>query len=272
VPFALPSPDYPRRHDSIKINMSNIHPDTNIYICIGNTGTGKSTFVKSMGGDVSSSELVDSGDSLTTGAKFYSLRHHSKVLLVDTPGFRDSRSSNRRWAFSDSEHMKEILDAFVREGATHINGVYWFVNDPRFNNELRAQARFIDALVNPEIQNVAPDRTLGWKHVVVLLRGNSSRGRAVKDVVEEVTGDAAVATSLQFKIVGLQLDGEDPGHCDLEIRGRTLQNPERYEISGLQEPLLSQVLRNWFHDMGTIEVCGSDIENQNVFADPVHSG
>jgi hypothetical protein len=241
--------------------MNNIHQDTNIYICIGNTGTGKSTFVKSLGGDISSSELMDSGDSLTTKAKFYKSRHHPKVLLVDTPGFRDSRSSNRIWAFSDSEHMKEILNAFVREGATHINGVYWFVNDPRFNDELRAQARFIDALVNPEMQNSAADRTLGWNHVVILLRGNSSRGRAVRGVVAEVTGDAAVATNLQFKIVGLQLDGEDPGHCNLEIRGRTLQNPEGYEISELQEPFRSQVLKNWFHDMNTIEVCGSSIEN-----------
>jgi GTP-binding protein EngB required for normal cell division len=274
VPFVLPSPDYPRQNDPITMNMSNINQDTNmdIYICIGNTGTGKSTFVKSLGGDVSSSELMDSGRSLTTEAKFYKLRHDPKVLLVDTPGFRDSRSSNREWAFSDSEHMKEILNAFVRKGATHINGVYWFVNDPRLNDELRAQARFIDALVNPEIQNTALDRTLGWKHVVVLLRGNSSRGRAVRDVVEEVTGDAAVATSLQFKIVGLQLDREDPGHCDLEIRGRTLQDLQTYEIAGLQEPVLSRVLRNWFHDMGAIEVCGSDIENGNVFADPVCSG
>jgi putative ribosome biogenesis GTPase RsgA len=103
--------------------MSDIHQDKIIYICIGNTGTGKSTLVKSLGSDVPSSELVRSGDSLTTDAKFYRLRQHPTVLLVDTPGFRDSQSSYGELAFSDSEHMKEILNAFVRAEATHFNGV-----------------------------------------------------------------------------------------------------------------------------------------------------
>jgi hypothetical protein len=239
--------------------MSDIRQDKIIYICIGNTGTGKSTFVKSLGGDVLSSELVRSGDSLTTDAKFYKLHQHPIVLLVDTPGFRDSRSSYGELAFSNSEHMKEILNAFVRAETTHFNGVYWFVNESRKNDELRAQARFIDNLVNPEIDTPVADRSLGWKHVMVLIHGNAAVGAAVESVVETEIDNPTVARSLQLKRVGLRLDGEDPGRCDLKIEGRTLRDSEHYEIFELQGSPRSMVLKDWFRDRDPIQVFTSNI-------------
>jgi energy-coupling factor transporter ATP-binding protein EcfA2 len=239
--------------------MTNKDQDKSIYICIGNTGTGKSTFVKSLGGDVPSSELVRSGDSLTTKAKFYRLHRHPTVLLVDTPGFRDSQASYGELGFSDSEHMKDIINAFVRAKATHFNGIYWFVNESRKNDELRAQARFIDNLVNPEIDTPVADRSLGWKHVMVLIHGNAAVGAAVESVVKAEIGDTALAKSLQHKRVGLLLDGEDPGRCDLKIEGRTLQDSRHYEIFELQESLRSMIFNDWFRDRDSIQVCISTI-------------
>jgi GTP-binding protein EngB required for normal cell division len=216
----------------VEIKMNNKHQSKIIYICIGNTGTGKSTFVKSLGGGVPSSELVSSGDSLTTKARFYELDRDPVVLLVDTPGFRDSRASDRKLEFSDSEHMKEILNAFVRKQATHFNGVYWFANDPRTTDELLDQARFMDALVNPKIQTHAVDRSLGWNHVTVLLRGNAADDMAVESVVQTVTGSKAVAASLQFKIVGLAVDKKDPGYCEV----RASKTPRRVISPSFDRP------------------------------------
>jgi energy-coupling factor transporter ATP-binding protein EcfA2 len=252
--------------------MNNKHQSKIIYICIGNTGTGKSTFVKSLGGGVPSSELVSSGDSLTTKARFYELDRDPVLLLVDTPGFRDSRASDRKLEFSDSEHMKEILNAFVRKQATHFNGVYWFANDPRTTDELLDQARFMDALVNPKIQTHAVDRSLGWNHVTVLLRGNAADDMAVESVVQTVTGSKAVAASLQFKIVGLAVDKKDPGYCDLKIQGTSVQNSETRDISKLRPSIRSQVLEDWFHAKDPIQVCSSNIEGEGVLTDVIYSG
>jgi hypothetical protein len=189
------------------------------------------------------------------------------VLLVDTPGFRDSRASDRKLEFSDSEHMKEILNAFVRKQADHLNGVYWFVNDPRITDELRDQARFIDALVNPEFQTHAVDRSLGWNHVTVLLRSNAVDDMAVKSVVQTVTGSKAVADSLQFKIVGLAVDEKDPGYCDLKISGTSVQNSKTRDISELRPSIRSQVLEDWFRAKDPIQVCSSNIEEEGVLTD-----
>jgi GTP-binding protein EngB required for normal cell division len=256
----------------VKINMINEHQSKIIYICIGNAGTGKSTFVKSLGGDVPSSELVSSGDSLTTKARFYELDRDPVVLLVDTPGFRDSRSFDHKLEFSDSEHMREILNAFLRKQASHFNGVYWFANDPRTTDELRDQARFIDALVNPELQTHAVDRSLGWKHVTVLLRGNAVDGMAVRSVVQTVTGSLAVATSLHMKIVGLAVDGKDPGYCDLKIQGTSVQNSKTRDILELRPSIRSQVLENWFRAKDPIQVCSSNNEDEGVLTDVIYSG
>lgn len=205
------------------------------------------------------SELVRSGDSLSTKARSYKLHRHPTVLLVDTPGFRDAQASYGELAFSDSEHMKEILNAFVRVEATHLNAIYWFVNESRKNDELHAQARFIDSPVNPEIDTPVADRSLGWKHVMVLIHGNAAVGAAVDSVVNTEIGDIALVRSLQHKRVGLLLDGEDPGRCDLKIEGRTLQDYEHYEIFELQESSRSMVHNGWFLIRDPIQVCISTI-------------
>jgi putative ribosome biogenesis GTPase RsgA len=66
--------------------MTNEQHNKQIFLCMGNTGTGKSTFIRSMGGAVDPKELVASEDSLTTRTMFYSAGPTATVLLVDTPG------------------------------------------------------------------------------------------------------------------------------------------------------------------------------------------
>ncbi|KAH0157402.1 hypothetical protein KCU67_g7920, partial [Aureobasidium melanogenum] len=185
--------------------MTNEQQNQRVYLCVGNTGTGKSTFVRSMGGAVDPKELVASGGSLTSETTFYPAGPASSVLLVDTPGFGDSRSSDDPSAFSSSKHRANILSAFQDQELTHFNGVYWFVNDPRVLKELEDQARYINDLVNPEIQGSKANRLIGWLHVVVMLRGTTTDGLAVQSVVKKVTGSAEWSEKLCLKNIGLSL-------------------------------------------------------------------
>ncbi|KAG9741244.1 hypothetical protein KCU73_g8981, partial [Aureobasidium melanogenum] len=107
--------------------MTNEEQNKQIFLCMGNTGTGKSTFIRSMGGAVDPKELVASEDSLTTRTMFYSAGPTATVLLVDTPGFGDSRSSDDPNTFSDTKHRAEILGAFQDQELSHFNGVYCVV-------------------------------------------------------------------------------------------------------------------------------------------------
>jgi energy-coupling factor transporter ATP-binding protein EcfA2 len=57
--------------------------DPKTLICFGKTGSGKSTFVRAMGGDVPEDELMDiDGEAVTEEAEFYPI-HNKK----DFPSF-----------------------------------------------------------------------------------------------------------------------------------------------------------------------------------------
>lgn len=111
--------------------MTNEQQNQRVYLCVGNTGTGKSTFVRSMGGAVNPKELVASGGSLTSETTFYPAGPAPSVLLMDTSGFGDSRASDDPSAFSSSKHRANILSAFKYQKLSHFNGVFWFINDPK---------------------------------------------------------------------------------------------------------------------------------------------
>lgn len=213
-----------------------------------------------MGGAVDPKELVASEDSLTTRTMFYSAGPASSVALVDTPGFGDSRWSDDTSAFSDSKHRAEILGAFQNQALTHFNGVYWFVNDPRVTQELEDQARYIDGLVNPEIDHSTAKQSVGWLHVVVMLRGTATDGIAVRRVVKNITGSAELSERLCLKNIGLSLNGRNPGDCDLRIEGRTVQNSRDREIHELQESFKSEVL-DWFRAKHPIKVNCSNVKD-----------
>lgn len=232
--------------------MTNEKQNKQIFLCMGNTGTGKSTFIRSMGGAVDPKELVASEDSLTTRTIFYPAGP-TAVLLVDTPGFGDSRSSDDPSAFSDSKHRAEILGAFQDQELTHSNGVYWFVNDPRVTKELEDQARYINDLVNPEIQGSKANRLIGWLHVVVMLRGTTTDGLAVQSVVKKVTGSAEWSEKLCLKNIGLSLNGGNPGDCDLKIQGTAVRKSRGRDISELHASSVSKVL-GWFRATHPIKV------------------
>ncbi|KAG9689516.1 hypothetical protein KCU95_g9622, partial [Aureobasidium melanogenum] len=225
--------------------MTNEQQNQQVYLCVGNTGTGKSTFVRSMGGAVDPKELVASGGSLTSETTLYPAGPASSVLLVDTPGFGDSRSSDDPSEFSDSKHRANILKAFKLQKLSHFNGVYWFINDPKVTKQLEDQARYVNDLVNPEIHGSTANRSIGWLHVVVMLRGAATEGLAVKSVVEKVTGSAEVSERLCLKNIGLSLNGKNPGDCDLTIKGKTVGDFQGREILELQRLFKSEAL-GWF--------------------------
>ncbi|KAG9520894.1 hypothetical protein KCU93_g7585, partial [Aureobasidium melanogenum] len=238
--------------------MTNEQQYQRVYLCVGNTGTGKSTFVRSMGGAVDPNKLVASGGSLTSETTFYPAGSASSVLLVDTPGFGDSRASDDPSAFSSSKHRANILSAFKYQKLSHFNGVFWSINDPKVTKELEDQARYINDLVNPEIPGSTANRSNGWLHVVVMLRGAATERFAVKFVVKEVTGSPEASERLCLKNIGPSLNGKNPGDCDLKIEG--VSNSQGREIHELRESFKSKAL-SWFHAIHPIKVTRSNAKD-----------
>ncbi|KAG9741296.1 hypothetical protein KCU73_g8969, partial [Aureobasidium melanogenum] len=205
-----------------------------------------------MGGAVDPKELVASGGSLTSETTFYPAGPAFLVLLVDTPGFGDSRASDDPSAFSSSKHRANILSAFKVQKLSHFNEVYWFINDPKVTEELEDQARYVNDLVNPEVHGSSANRSIGWLHVVVMLRGAATEGFAVQSVVQQVTGSAEVSERLCLKNIGLSLNGKNPGDCDLTIEGKTVPNSRAREILELQQSSKSEAL-GWFRAIHPIK-------------------
>lgn len=202
-----------------------------LFICFGKTGTGKSTFIKAMGGAVPSEELSNDGTSQTSQVTFYQVRlRDGPISLVDVPGYQDTREidADESWlstskTFSDESHARKLLRAFNEQKISQFNGVLWFINENRASKDLRAQAEFINGLINaPE----TPKDHDNWDHVLVMMFGTALGTAGIKAAVEKVTGSNKVPERLQIISLGLKKELGDPGSCDIlmtESRGPCIQ-------------------------------------------------
>jgi energy-coupling factor transporter ATP-binding protein EcfA2 len=176
------------------------------FICLGETGGGKSTFIKAMGGAVPPAEILDNGSSNTTEVCLYPI-NTQRDSLMDGPGFGDTRRDNDQ--YSDAEHKQKILVKLTAGQRTHVNGIFWFVSRVRGDESLIDQARFIEGLG----ELLGPGAI--WKHVVVMIRAGTRR-EGVKKAVRDLTGNAPTAEDLQICVIGLCDDELDPGRrCDV---------------------------------------------------------
>ncbi|KAF8830854.1 P-loop containing nucleoside triphosphate hydrolase protein [Lentinula edodes] len=118
-----------------------------VIALMGNTGTGKSSFIQLLTGD-KSVRVGDSLDSETDDVvkiAFTDPVSGRKVVLVDTPGFDDSRDGR-----TDTEILRKISEFMLNEYDEHrkLNGTIFFhrMSDPRFGGQSRRSLRIFREL------------------------------------------------------------------------------------------------------------------------------
>ena len=126
----------------VKVKKSR-KPKKSCVICVGSTGTGKSTLIKIMtGADVETSSRAD---SVTKTSTVYSKRRgflsqdKSFQHWIDTQGWEDSDIEKQ-----DNQIFKDIFQCLYDSEMTEILGIVWNINpNERATDTLQRQARLI---------------------------------------------------------------------------------------------------------------------------------
>ena len=122
-------------------------PKKSCVICVGSTGTGKSTLIKIMtGANVETSSRADSvtkTSTVYTSKKRGFLSQDTKPLQywIDTQGWEDSDIDKQ-----DNQIFKDIFQCLWDNQMTEISGIVWNINpNERATDTLQRQARlFLD--------------------------------------------------------------------------------------------------------------------------------
>ncbi|KAJ3740298.1 P-loop containing nucleoside triphosphate hydrolase protein [Lentinula detonsa] len=123
------------------------YQDEVVIALMGNTGTGKSSFIKLLTGDanVRVGDSLDSETDEVVKIPFIDPVSGRKVVLVDTPGFDDSRDGR-----TDTEILRKISEFMISEYDQHrkLNGSIFFhrMSDPRFGGQSRRSLRIFREL------------------------------------------------------------------------------------------------------------------------------
>ena len=130
--------------EEVKVKKSR-KPKKSCVICVGSTGTGKSTLIKIMtGADVETSARAD---SVTKTSTVYSKRRgflsrdNKKPLQywIDTQGWEDSDIEKQ-----DNQIFKDIFQCLYDSEMTEISGIVWNINpNERATDTLQRQARLM---------------------------------------------------------------------------------------------------------------------------------
>ncbi|KAL0065532.1 hypothetical protein AAF712_007443 [Marasmius tenuissimus] len=134
-----------------------MNQDDVVIAVMGATGSGKSSFVKLVTGDPTV-KVGESMESETSEVKDYRFFHEDsgrEVILVDTPGFDDSRTD----AINDTDVLKMISGFLVREydAQRKLNGLIYIqrINEPRFSGQSARNLRMFKNLCGTQTyQNV----------------------------------------------------------------------------------------------------------------------
>ena len=128
-------------------------------ICVGSTGTGKSTLIKMMTGQ--EVESNSGAESVTTTSAVYKNKRQDgprDQLWLDTQGWEDSDIDKQ-----DNQIFRDIFQCLYDEKITYISGIIWTINpNERATDTLQRQARLIHSFGNV-------DETI-WNRVMIVCK------------------------------------------------------------------------------------------------------
>ncbi|KAJ5556444.1 hypothetical protein N7494_000359 [Penicillium frequentans] len=178
-----------------------------VFICFGETGAGKSTFISALGGAVPEEQLVGSAVSATEVVTSYRIpggKENRILSIVDTPGFNDTRvpsvtsdEATSEPSFTNQAHALQLLRFLNLNNDRSFVGIFWFVNQCRRTCDMVAQARLIHNLL---YQHDASSHHSNWSRVTVMLKGDGVGEEGARGAVAAVTKSETV--ELRFMRVG----------------------------------------------------------------------
>ncbi|KAJ7780608.1 P-loop containing nucleoside triphosphate hydrolase protein [Mycena maculata] len=168
------------------------HQDEVVIAVLGSTGSGKSSFIKLVTGDASIG-IGDSLESETLDVKtfpFHDPTSGRKVIIVDTPGFDDSRAG-----VTDTDVLKKIANFLVGEydKDRKLNGLIYFqrISDPRFGGQAGSNLRMFKKLCGEEpFKNVVVVTTF-WDRVASEQEGSKREEELKSKFFRDLVGGGA---------------------------------------------------------------------------------
>ncbi|KAJ7511404.1 lipoxygenase [Mycena galericulata] len=121
------------------------HQDEIVIAVMGCTGTGKSSFIRLITGasGIKIGHSLESETSEIRSVRF--VDRGRKVIIVDTPGFDDSRPD-----ITDTDVLKQIADFLLKEydSKRKLNGIVYLqrISDPRFGGQAARNLRMFQEL------------------------------------------------------------------------------------------------------------------------------
>ncbi|KAK2466551.1 hypothetical protein APHAL10511_001413 [Amanita phalloides] len=142
------------------------HRDDIVIAVLGSTGTGKSSFIRLLTGDTS----VNVGNGLESETShiqvvpFRDPESSRKVIIVDTPGFDDSREG-----VTDTDVLKRIAEFLLEEydKGRKLNGLIYLnrISDPKFGGQSRRNLTMFRNLCGTEAYENVVVLTTFWDKV-----------------------------------------------------------------------------------------------------------
>ena len=130
----------------VKVKKSG-KPKKSCVICVGSTGTGKSTLIKIMTG--AEVETSSRADSVTKTSSVYTKKRglqdkNPPQYWIDTQGWEDSDIDKQ-----DNQIFKDIFQCLWDSEMTEISGIVWNINpNERATDTLQRQARLIPVIID----------------------------------------------------------------------------------------------------------------------------
>ncbi|KAF9038758.1 hypothetical protein BJ165DRAFT_1531831 [Panaeolus papilionaceus] len=140
--------------------------DVFVYLLMGPTGSGKSAFIQSLSSDHNLDISKDSLESVTQEVICYRVvnltRFGDAVILVDTPGFLDTKLSESRITAKIMDTLHRICQSAITVSAT----IYYFqpITDIRLGRTKRDAVRLLRAFAESFKIHVVVITTM-WNHI-----------------------------------------------------------------------------------------------------------
>ncbi|KAF5372403.1 hypothetical protein D9757_011616 [Collybiopsis confluens] len=192
--------------------------DDDVVIAVmGSTGSGKSSFIKLLSGD----DSVKTGDSLESETidvrciDFVDEESGRKVILVDTPGFDDSRDG-----VTDTDILKKVTDFLLKEydNKRKLNGIIYIhsIASTRFSGQSVRNLKMFKNLCGAETYKNVVILTTFWDDKSAKKMGEKREAELKsKFCLQLAQGGAAFMRHNRTK---------SSAHKEIRVEGKTLED------------------------------------------------